>query len=112
MRKYALRWQCENLHAALKTRGFDLEATGLTQAERVSTLLMVIAISFMWCLRTGTILQIEGNMETRKAMRQKAHGYASKSLFRLGLSELRDSFRHPGPEDWSRLTGLFTRFEG
>ncbi|WP_233433716.1 IS4 family transposase, partial [Deinococcus radiophilus] len=45
LRKYALRWQCENLHAALKTRGFDLEATGLTQAERVSTLLMVIAIS-------------------------------------------------------------------
>ena len=112
LRKYALRWQCENLHAALKTRGFDLEATGLTRTERLSKLLMVIAISFIWCLRTGTVLLLEGSVETRKAMRQKAHGYASKSLFRLGLSELRDSFRHPGPEDWSRLTGLFTRFEG
>lgn len=112
LRKYALRWQCENLHAALKTRGFDLEATGLTQAERVSTLLMVIAISFIWCLQTGVVLLLEGNVETMKAKRQKAHGYASKSLFRLGLDELRDLLSHPSPENWNRLARLVPRFEG
>jgi len=30
VRRYAERWQTENLHAALKTRGFNLEDTGLT----------------------------------------------------------------------------------
>ena len=29
LRRYAQRWQAENLHSALKTRGFNLEDTGL-----------------------------------------------------------------------------------
>ncbi len=48
LRRYAQRWQAENLHSALKTRGFNLEDTGLTQAERVSTLLMCVSAAFIW----------------------------------------------------------------
>ncbi|ACO45508.1 IS4 family transposase [Deinococcus deserti] len=47
LRRYTQRWQTENLHAALKTRGFNLEDTGLTRAERVSTLLAVVSIAFI-----------------------------------------------------------------
>lgn len=99
LRKYALRWQCENLHSAMKTRGFNLEVTGLTQAERVSTLLTVVALSFIWYLQRGIILLREGRSETKKAMRLLAHGYTSKSLFRLGPDELGDLLSHPSPEN-------------
>lgn len=45
-------------------------------------------------------------------MRHKAHDYASKSLFRLDLDELRDLLSHLSPENWSRLARLVPRFEG
>ena len=112
LRKYALRWQCENLHSALKTRGFNLEATGLTKAERVSTLLTVIAICFVWCVWTGVVLLAEWSKETQEAMRLRGHGYANKSIFRLGLDELRDLLSHPSTQNWSRLGQLMPRFEG
>ncbi|AFD27476.1 Transposase, IS4 (plasmid) [Deinococcus gobiensis I-0] len=56
MRRYALRWQTENLHAALKTRGFNLEDTGLTRPERVSSLLTVISVAFIWACVTGEVV--------------------------------------------------------
>ena len=43
---YALRWEIETLFAALKTRGFNLEDTHMTNRERVSKLVAILAIAF------------------------------------------------------------------
>ena len=53
LKHYALRWTAENMHQALKSRGFFLESTHLTQPARVSTLLAVVALAFVWCCLVG-----------------------------------------------------------
>ena len=45
---YAQRWQIETLFAALKTRGFNLEDTHMTDPERISKLTAVLSITFCW----------------------------------------------------------------
>jgi len=106
LRRYAQRWQCENLHAALKTRGFHLEDTGLTDAARVSTLLVVVSLAFVWACLTG---EVEA---ARQRVKRKAHGYAEVSVFRLGLDTLQDLLQHPSPASWRTLADLMPRFEG
>ncbi|GGK25275.1 hypothetical protein GCM10008955_18690 [Deinococcus malanensis] len=49
LKRYALRWTAENMHQALKSRCFFLESTHLTQPARISTLLAVVALAFVWC---------------------------------------------------------------
>lgn len=100
LRRYALRWQTENLHAALKTRGFNLENTGLTKGERISTLLVAVSIAFVWACLTGEM------QASRENVRRKAHGYAEISVFRLGLDVLQDLLLHPSPRSWRHLTLL------
>ena len=80
-RRYAQRWQAENLHSALKTRGFNLEDTGLTRAERVSILLTVASVAFIWAAVTGKLLA------ARTAVQIKSHGDRAVSVFRLGLNQ-------------------------
>ena len=106
LRRYALRWQCENLHAALKTRGFNLEDTGLTQTERVSTLLVIVSLAFVWACLTGEF------QATRQKVKRKRHGYAEVSVFRLGLDHLQDLLLHPSALNWQQLARLVQPFEG
>ncbi|GGR10191.1 hypothetical protein GCM10008957_23760 [Deinococcus ruber] len=101
----ARRWQAENLHAALKTRGFHLEDTGLTQAERVSTLLTAVSITFIWACLTGEI------QATEHTVRRKKHGHLQVSVFRLGLDHLQDLLAHPSRSSWSTLEALIACFE-
>ncbi|MPY67950.1 IS4 family transposase [Deinococcus sp. SDU3-2] len=106
LRRYAQRWQAENLHSALKTRGFNLEDTGLTRAERVSTLLTVVGVAFIWACVTGELLV------TEKGVRIKKHGHRTVSVFRLGLDHLQDLLLHPSRSSWHTLATLMPRFEG
>ena len=103
--RYAQRWQTENLHAALKTRGFNLEDTGLTRAERVSTLLSVVAIAFIWACVTG------GVQAAKQLIPLKKHGHRAVSLFRLGLDHFQDLLAHPSPTSWRELAALMSCFE-
>ena len=57
LRRYAQRWQCENLHQSLKGRGFNLEESGLSRPERVSTLMGAVGLAFVWCCLTGEYRQ-------------------------------------------------------
>lgn len=106
LRRYAGRWQTENLHAALKTRGFNLEDTGLVDTRRVSTLLMAVSLAFIWACHTGEL------MAAKQPRKVKKHGYAEVSLFRLGLDELQDLLLHPNPTSWTKLSNFILRFEG
>ncbi|CAM3232519.1 Transposase [Deinococcus deserti] len=75
LRRYAQRWQTENLQAALKTRGFNLEDTGLTRAERASTLLAVVSIAFIWACVTGELQEVKQGVQLKK------HGHRAVSVF-------------------------------
>jgi len=105
LHRYAARWNTENLFAALKSRGFNLEDTGLTHATRVSTLLLVVSLAFVWACLTGAVLVM------REGVRRKAHGYAAVSVFRLGLDALQDLLLHPSTSSWRSLAALMPRFD-
>ncbi|MBZ9716040.1 IS4 family transposase, partial [Deinococcus multiflagellatus] len=106
LRRYAQRWQAENLHSALKSRGFHLEDTGLTQAERVSTLLTCVSAAFIWACVTGQLLA------ARQPVKRKKHGHRTVSVFRLGLDHLQDLLLHPSPSSWRALQALMPSFDG
>lgn len=81
--QYRQRWGIETLFGALKTRGFNLEATHVTKADRLQKLVALLALTFCWCHRVGLWLQ------QQKASRKKKQGRLSQSIFRRGLDCLR-----------------------
>lgn len=80
---YKERWQIETLFGCLKTRGFDLEATHMTDPQRLEKLLAFAAIAFSWVHLIG-----EGRHEV-KPIKIKKHERPAQSLFRYGLDYLR-----------------------
>lgn len=80
---YAKRWAIETLFAGLKSRGFNLEQTHMTTAQRLSTLLNLLALAFVWAHRVGEFLASE------QAIALKKHGRKAKSTFRFGLDFMR-----------------------
>ncbi len=82
---YRKRWEIETLFAALKSRGFGLEDTHMTEPDRIRKLLGILALTYSWTRILGL---------DRKARegdpRECANGYPEKSLFRYGLDRLRE----------------------
>ena len=83
---YADRWQVETLFGCLKTRGFNLEDTHLTDPERLAKLMGLLALAFAWTCRTGKLLH-DGPSPIRQ---KKTFNRPLKSLFRHGLDFLRN----------------------
>jgi hypothetical protein len=84
--EYGERWKIETLFGVLKTRGFRLEDTHLTETERVSKLLSLLTIAVSWAI-------LAGEMESQvKPLKIKKHGSLEKSIFRLGFEVLRNCF--------------------
>jgi hypothetical protein len=82
---YRRRWGIETLFGALKSRGFDLEATHVVRyPERLERLLGPLALAFTWAHRTGQWVA-EHVQPPRFNLRQ---GRRAKSLFRHGLDYL------------------------
>jgi len=82
---YQQRWKIEPMFAAMKTRGFDLEATHLKDGERVLKLVGLLAIGCTWAYRVGEFVA-----ETIRPIKIKAHGRRARSIFRHGLDYLRE----------------------
>lgn len=80
---YAKRWEIETLFGCLKSRGFCLEATHVTDAARLRKLLALVALAFCWAHVTGEWLNAQ------KPLPLKKHGRKAVSLFRHGLDHLR-----------------------
>lgn len=83
--QYGKRWGIETLFAALKTRGFCLEATHLTDPVRLERLLALLALTFCLCHQLGAWLH------EQKPLKLKQHGRAPESLFRRGFDALRSA---------------------
>ncbi|MCS3658821.1 IS4 family transposase [Salinibacter ruber] len=82
---YRKRWEIETLFAALKSRGFGLEDTHMTEPDRIRKLLGMLALTYSWT----RILGIDREAK-EGAPRECANGYPEKSLFRYGLDRLRE----------------------
>jgi hypothetical protein len=82
---YRLRWSIETLFGALKSRGFDLEATHVVSCpERLERLVGLLALAFTWAHRTGQ--WVADHVQAPRFNRRQ--GRRAKSLFRHGLDYL------------------------
>jgi hypothetical protein len=80
---YRQRWKIETLFAGLKTRGFNLQATHMTDPAKLSTLIAILAMAASVAYKTG-LWALGG-----QPRRCKAHGRPARSVFALGLDALR-----------------------
>jgi hypothetical protein len=85
---YKERWQIETLFGCLKSRGFDLETTHITDHKRLEKLLAFLAIAFSWSHLIGEWLH------EIKPITLKNHGRPAQSLFRYGFDYLRACLFH------------------
>lgn len=103
--EYGERWGIENLFGALKTRGFNLEATHITKEDRLQKLVAILALTFTWCHQIGLWLH------EQQALKLKNHGRAPKSIFRRGLDCLRRLLTQGTQSDpllWQQLLYLLS----
>ena len=84
---YRRRWSIEVFFQALKSRGFDLEKTGLRSASKLRKLFAVACIAYTICWATAIE---KGKSEPVK---RKKHGYPQYSVFRRGLNIIRQALK-------------------
>jgi hypothetical protein len=80
---YRKRWKIETLFGCLKSRGFCLEETHVTEKDRLEKLLVLVTIAFCWTYITGEWLAKLNPLKIKK------HGRFAKSVFRHGFDHLR-----------------------
>ena len=79
---YKERWQIETAFRALKSSGYNIERTHLTEMDRVEKMLALVLIAFVWAYKIGIFLN------TLKPITIKKHGRRAYSLFKYGLNAL------------------------
>ena len=79
--RYAERWYIENMFKDMKSNGFQLECTHITQLPRLSTLMGVLAIAYAWMIKIGVWIK----KSKPRIFKKKKHGRPAKSIFRAGL---------------------------
>ena len=82
---YRRRWQIETMFKAMKSAGFNMEDTHLTDPERVSKLLLMVMIAFVWCYNIGELVH-----RKIKPLRILKHGRKEKSIISYGLDIVAD----------------------
>jgi len=77
---YKERWQIETAFKALKTSGFNIEDTHLTDIDRINKLFALVLVAFVWAYKAGIFLNALYPIKIKK------HGRRAKSLFKYGLT--------------------------
>jgi hypothetical protein len=80
---YRKRWGIETLFGCLKTRGFRMEDTHMTDAGKIEKLVFILTMAFCWAYKTGEM------QASRVPILVKKHGRKAKSIFRTGLNLIR-----------------------
>ena len=76
---YKERWQIETAFKALKSSGFNIEDTHLTEIDRLNKLFAIVIVAFTWAYKIGIYLN------NIKPIKIKKHGRRAKSIFKYGL---------------------------
>ena len=79
---YKERWQIETAFKALKTSGFNIEDTLLTDIDRIEKLFALVQVAFVWAYKIGIFLN------SLHPIKIKKHGRRAQSLFKYGLTFL------------------------
>jgi len=87
---YKERWQIETMFRAMKSSGFNLEDTHLTDLERLSKLLAVLSIAFVWAYLAGI-----DKHENIKEIKIKKHGRKAYSFFKYGFIRIACALSNP-----------------
>ncbi|MCW3808131.1 IS4 family transposase [Plebeiibacterium marinum] len=87
---YKERWQIETMFRAMKSSGFNLEDTHLTDLDRIAKLLAVVSIAFVWAYLAGI-----DKHENIKPIRVKKHGRRAYSFFKYGLIRMAHALSNP-----------------
>ncbi|MFK5972490.1 MAG: transposase [Flavobacteriaceae bacterium] len=77
---YANRWQIEMCFKAMKSSGFDIEKTHLTDLERIEKLVLLVMLAFVWCYKVGIYLH-----QNISPIKIKKHGRRARAIFKYGL---------------------------
>ncbi|WP_161884417.1 transposase [Deinococcus alpinitundrae] len=101
---YKLRWSLECTFGSLKSRGFDLERTGVTQPKRLERLFGLVTLAWLSCLRIGVW------RHERHPIRVLAHGRKAMSLVRYGTEWFINALRWDPDGFAKRLTILIKPF--
>ena len=83
---YLKRWEIESLFENLKSRGFNLACSRMTNAHHLKALFQILMLASCWCLRCG-----DWAIENVKKIALKNHGRPSNSTFRYGLDQIRQA---------------------
>lgn len=76
---YKQRWQIESMFKALKTSGFNIEDTHLVDLDRLSKLIALVMVAFIWAYKAGI------SLHAQKPIKTKSHGRKASSIFKHGL---------------------------
>jgi hypothetical protein len=83
MEYYKQRWQIETLFRGLKSSGFNIEATHVTDLDRLEKLFSLTMVAFVWCYKIGDYLD-----DNVKRIIIKKHGRRAVSVLKYGLDYL------------------------
>ena len=97
---YKQRWQIEMTFRAMKSSGFDIEKTHLSDTKRIEKLILLIMVAFVWAYKIG--IHIHQNI---KPVLVKKHGRKAKTIFKTGLDFITKCFLN------SNYTPEFNIFE-
>lgn len=84
---YKQRWQIEMTFKAMKSSGFDIEKTHLSDTKRIEKLILLIMVAFVWAYKVG--IYIHQNI---KRITIKKHGRKAKTIFKTGLDYITKCF--------------------
>ena len=90
--RYRQRWTIETMFGNLKTKGFALESTHLTNPDKLCTLLALLAFAVALSVKTGIA------RARLHAIPIKTHGRRAWSPFALGLNTLRKILAAASPD--------------
>ncbi len=82
---YRKRWKIECAFACLKRKGFELEDTHLTHANRLEKLMAIAAVAYVWALIVG---------RKSPTPTTKNHGYKANCTFTLGKKTLTHALQY------------------
>lgn len=77
---YKERWQIETLFKSLKSSGFNIEDTHVTDLKRLYKLFSLVLIAFIWCYNIGDFAD-----KHIKKIAIKSHNRRAVSVFKHGL---------------------------
>ena len=80
MAYYKQRWQIETLFKGLKSSGFNIEDTHVSDRGRLAKLFSLAMVAFVWCYKIGDYLD-----RNVKKIKMKKHERRAVSVFKYGL---------------------------